>query len=147
MSSVVLAASAAVAPKVTAAWGMPKGFTQDGFTLHEAFCIVRPPVSGNPNWHILDDAGHMPLPRNTWGVQINGSGRLEITYPAVSRIGVFTITHDETWARHYSVGGSVGFDKAVIQIWNHSGTEVYPNNLSGVGNWWVDFKFWLPEGI
>lgn len=109
------------------------------------FGILR---SGPGGWNVLDDAGHTPQGINGVTCHTSGSysGRLEVTYPTVTEVGVFTITPDETWAGKHHPGASVGFSHAYITIRNSSGSVVSCNSSSlssPSGNLWVDFWGWV----
>lgn len=101
--------------------------------------IVR---NADGTWRILNDAGHAS--HGLIDVTIDSMKRLVVTFPAFTKVGVGNISMDETWGGKYSAGGSVGFDCVkIVTRATGTGTQVYPANLVGSGNIWVDLWGWV----
>lgn len=96
----------------------------------------------NGTWQLLEDAGHLPL--GFTGVTVNGSGHLQVAFPAAQRVGVCTVTTDETWWS-LKPRASVGLDKIVIITRDAAGNVVDANGSAfnaASGNLWVDLWVW-----
>lgn len=99
-------------------------------------------VRSGTGWSVLDDAGHAPL--GLTAASLGPNGTLQIDFPALAKVGTFTITPDEAWCGKFIPGASVGLDVAYVTIRTPNGTLVPANSSLLVGgNWWVDLWGWV----
>lgn len=95
--------------------------------------------TGN-GWVLLDNEGHEPL--NIINVETT-NGAIIIYYSDYDKVITFSVTPDETMAAEgYSMGASVGLNKAIISVFDKDHNLINPNNYSNSsGNIWISGTF------
>jgi hypothetical protein len=91
-------------------------------------------------WHLLDNNGHNPL--NITGVNTTDEA-VVIFYDTYEKVISFSVTPDETMTSEgFTVGASVGFDRAVISIYDKDHQLINPMDyINGSGNIWISGMF------
>lgn len=75
--------------------------------------VVRNSGTG---WEYINDSGHEPL--NLTAVSVDSNGRLKIEYGfTASKVLSLVAAPDEKFARQYTIGGSVGLDNTLFNIY------------------------------
>jgi len=92
--------------------------------------------SGN-GWEYINDSGHNPM--NLSSVTVNQNGQIVINYGfTASKVLSLVATPDETFARSYIIGGSVGLDSTLFNVYslpiNYGGLTTVANNAVTVTN-------------
>ena len=86
-------------------------------------------------WEFIDNSGHTPL--NCSSVSVNGNGEIEIGFSfTATKVISFVIATDETFAQTYTIGASVGLNKATCSVYQN-GTKIDASEISSqYGNFW-----------
>ena len=85
----------------------------DGKQLKFIAGVIR---NSGDGWEYINDSGHEPL--NLTSVSVDENGRIEIDYGfTASKVLSLVATPDETFAGLYSIGGSVGLDKTLFNVY------------------------------
>lgn len=96
--------------------------------------VIRNSGSG---WQFIQDSGHEPL--NLSSVSVNSNGQIVLDYGfTAKKVLSLVVCPDETFAKIYSVGASVGDSQSIINVYtlpkNIGGMVRYTNNQWDISN-------------